>query len=442
MDDDLQQAIAFVKSGQKKQGGQILAEIVKRQPNNESAWLWLADCVNTNQQKIFCLNKALEINPQNDAARKFIQKLQSDQEQQFQFVDNPPAVSQNAVQFIQANCPYCDGELRVPSNRQNIKCMFCGGDIIVQGNNLVALKPKNTSDHLLSLALAAEEATNYEEAYKYYSQVLEQDSSISVAWIGKGISAGWLSSAQGQRIDEAMTCITKGLDSNNNDTKWIEHAALSLIHITQSYTKVICEYLTEVYEAEVSPRSNGVLLDPVMAGVIIGARRPGAEKKVSTEFWQTHRPVITRASNYAWNLFPSIEIATGIYNIINFVNKSVLSSGVKSGFEEGFQKTRLTIKDKFPQWQPPKSKKEWCFIATATMGDYNHPYVIRLREYRDKNLLHNNVGKVIVQTYYRVSPPIAKIIERNSFLRMLSLYLIIKPSIFLVNLVFSHKNRV
>jgi hypothetical protein len=95
MDDNLQQAIALIKSGQKKQGGQILAEIVKQQPNNESAWLWLAHCVNTNQQKIYCLNKALEINPQNGAALTAIQKLQEENEvPQLQFADNRPVENQ------------------------------------------------------------------------------------------------------------------------------------------------------------------------------------------------------------------------------------------------------------------------------------------------------------------------------------------------------------
>jgi len=92
MDDDLQKAITLIKSGQKKQGGQILAEIVQQQPNNETAWLWLAHCVTTNQQKIYCLNKALEINPQNGSALLAIQNLQEKQE--YQFVDNSSITEQ------------------------------------------------------------------------------------------------------------------------------------------------------------------------------------------------------------------------------------------------------------------------------------------------------------------------------------------------------------
>jgi tetratricopeptide (TPR) repeat protein len=223
MNDDLQNAITLVKSGQKKQGGQILADMVKQQPNNETAWLWLVQCVNTDQQKIFCLNKVLEINPQHEGARKFLQKLQSNQAPQFQFADDLPHIS----------------------------------DMLVQDNRPLPLEHQSNIDHLLTLALAAEEAKNHEEAYKYYSQVLEQDAGVSIAWIGKGISAGWLSSAERQRMDEALTCITRGLDSNHRDAKWIKHAAFSLIHITESYTIAICKYLEDKYDAEVSPRSSG-----------------------------------------------------------------------------------------------------------------------------------------------------------------------------------------
>jgi len=426
MEGDLQRAISLIKSGQKKQGGKILVELVKQQPKNESAWLWLSDCVNDNKQKIFCLNRALEINPNNNEVRKVIQKLRSE-EQDIQFIDNPP------VEFEKLNCPYCNGELRVPNNRHNIKCMYCGEEIIIQGSKLVALKTKNSVDHLLSLAVVAEEAKNYNEAYKYYSQVLEQDAGVSIAWIGKGISAGWLSSVQNQRLDEAVTCIAKGINSNS-DAKLIERVAINLIRMTQSYTKVVCEYLDEVYNLEISPNSGGVLLDPLMAGAIIGARRPTAEKKVNNEFWQIHRVVIMRASNYAWRIFPSIEVATGIYKVIDIVNANQsLGSGVQSGFEEGFNKTKIDIKDKLPHWKPPKRKKG-CFIATATMGDYNHPYVVTLRNFRDKYLLSNHAGKLIVQIYYYFSPPLAQIIETRTFLKKLSLYLIILPSILFVNI--------
>ena len=40
--DKLQQAIALINSGDKKGGQNLLVDIVNSDPNNETAWLWLA----------------------------------------------------------------------------------------------------------------------------------------------------------------------------------------------------------------------------------------------------------------------------------------------------------------------------------------------------------------------------------------------------------------
>ena len=76
MDDNLKQAITFIKSGDKKRGGQLLAEIVKKDPRNLSAWLWLSSCVSNDEQRIYCLKKVLEIDPNHQAALSALSRLQ------------------------------------------------------------------------------------------------------------------------------------------------------------------------------------------------------------------------------------------------------------------------------------------------------------------------------------------------------------------------------
>jgi hypothetical protein len=44
---------------------------------NEAAWLWLSSAVETDDERIGCLEKALEINPANDAARRGLEHLQA-----------------------------------------------------------------------------------------------------------------------------------------------------------------------------------------------------------------------------------------------------------------------------------------------------------------------------------------------------------------------------
>jgi hypothetical protein len=58
-----------------------------------------------------------------------------------------------------------------------------------------------------------------------------------------------------------------------------------------------------------------------------------------------------------------------------------------------------------------------CFIATAAFGSYQAPEVILLRKFRDRILLACAPGRLFVQFYYRVSPPIADFIGRDDSLK-------------------------
>lgn len=54
-----------------------------------------------------------------------------------------------------------------------------------------------------------------------------------------------------------------------------------------------------------------------------------------------------------------------------------------------------------------------CFIATAAYGSYLHDDVVVLRKFRDQYLMTNRIGQVLVDFYYRVSPPAAAFIQNK-----------------------------
>ena len=58
-----------------------------------------------------------------------------------------------------------------------------------------------------------------------------------------------------------------------------------------------------------------------------------------------------------------------------------------------------------------------CFIATAAYGTPMAKEIEILREFRDKYLMTNPVGKGLVEFYYRVSPPIGEFITKHPSLK-------------------------
>jgi hypothetical protein len=71
--------------------------------------------------------------------------------------------------------------------------------------------------------------------------------------------------------------------------------------------------------------------------------------------------------------------------------------------------------------------KKGCFIATATMGDYDHPVVMDLRMFRDNWLLKRDWGVRFTNWYYTHGPKAAHIIEKSFFLRRLTFIFVVKP---------------
>ena len=65
--------------------------------------------------------------------------------------------------------------------------------------------------------------------------------------------------------------------------------------------------------------------------------------------------------------------------------------------------------------QPKPAQK--CFIATAAYGTPLAEEIDILRKWRDESLMKLKSGKLFINTYYMISPPIADIIAKSSSMR-------------------------
>lgn len=71
----LKQGIELIRSGDIPSGLRIMAEIVKQDPQNDMAWVWLSACYTETERKLYCLNRAVRINPRNPLALEGLSHL-------------------------------------------------------------------------------------------------------------------------------------------------------------------------------------------------------------------------------------------------------------------------------------------------------------------------------------------------------------------------------
>jgi hypothetical protein len=75
MEEQLGRGIALAKAGKKSAARNILAQVVKDAPRSVPGWLWLASVVETQEQQRYCLERALQLNPQNEAVRQALAQM-------------------------------------------------------------------------------------------------------------------------------------------------------------------------------------------------------------------------------------------------------------------------------------------------------------------------------------------------------------------------------
>jgi hypothetical protein len=127
--------------------------------------------------------------------------------------------------------------------------------------------------------------------------------------------------------------------------------------------------------------------------------------------------------------------------VLDFGDDSIGAAYLSSLYlikQEGLNKTSMLKYDTsdFNLKQSNQSKgSSGCFIATATMGSYDHPEVMQLRNFRDNWILEKKWGEGFVAWYYHYGSIAAKSIEKSYVLKKLSYLLIVKPLIYLSRVV-------
>jgi len=66
----IRQAIQAIQNDDTETGKQLLAQVLRADPTNVEAWLWMSDVVDSDEKKRDCLRQVLALDPQNQTARR------------------------------------------------------------------------------------------------------------------------------------------------------------------------------------------------------------------------------------------------------------------------------------------------------------------------------------------------------------------------------------
>ncbi|HEY89313.1 MAG TPA: hypothetical protein G4N98_06215 [Thermoflexia bacterium] len=132
----LQQAIAAARAGRKAEAWRLLAQVLHQNQRNELAWLWLSSVVDSEEQRVKCLENVLMINPNNTAARNGLAQLQAR-------IGAAPATTRPATSPSTVRCPHCGTPNRIGS----LFCKKCGQSLEQTKPSPTALPPVTPCPH-------------------------------------------------------------------------------------------------------------------------------------------------------------------------------------------------------------------------------------------------------------------------------------------------------
>jgi len=202
----LSQAIHYFKTGQKNSATHLLIELLRQEPNNEVALLWLAACVDKQDQKRDCLYRVLAINPNNTNAQKALAEI----ELQYSKTND---VTTNFGVILK--CPSCGSVMGSPDYTGLVQCGYCGTSITYHPPSK-AVETKNI-DRFVEICKSSLSGRNFNEVIIYCNKILEIDPKNFSAWIYKATATYNLTTEDDERFDEAVECCKQAekIDSVN-----------------------------------------------------------------------------------------------------------------------------------------------------------------------------------------------------------------------------------
>ena len=272
-----------------------------------------------------------------------------------------------------------------------------------------------------------------EEALNYYNKVLEEDTSYSAAWFGKGSALINTSKIGDIKMSGTITSFKNAVKYSKNKDDMKKAVANRLAELCPGFFNTIANHYMEFSETDNATKEFVTRYIQIESGLAYALECDPESEKVADACISMRRTCFIAKPENAWHNKPPEDLVKkgewGNY-VIGYHSISQLPYN--------FSRKYIDLKKKLnPDWEPGSdlfSKKSGtCFIATATMGSYNHPTVLQLQFFRDAYLIQRKWGRSLTNLYYKWGPYPANVISKSYVLRKLSYFSIVRPLAFIAS---------
>lgn len=124
-----------------------------------------------------------------------------------------------------------------------------------------------------------------------------------------------------------------------------------------------------------------------------------------------------RNENRTFKISRIIEV-DGVKNSSSYTPRtSTPSYSSSSGYSSSSTRSSTSSYHTPSSHSSSRSKSnEGCYIATMAYGDYDHPQVIILRNFRDQALSKSFWGRAFIDLYYSISPKLVSILQGHKLI--------------------------
>lgn len=344
------------------------------------------------------------------------------------------------MSLVNVKCPNCGAEIQLDSSREEGFCSYCGSKVLVkEAINKVKIDKSGDIQNFLQLAESALNSNNYEECLTYANKALEVDSNNSRAWILKMKAVDVMGSIKNHlRISEFQETGLKAVASANGNDEILKEVYL-LFLIKAKIAIQFCNNQIRDVENLRKYHTNMMLLDFDHASEktsqfdesminnidMISKKAVDLKNCIPIDFITSNNvycKIVTEMAEAYVSYSEGFNDRLNIYG--HHLADSAISARkyildlIKKGLPEE-QFANVDVSRINNEQVTQKQGAQGCYIATAVYGAYDCPEVWTLRRYRDFTLDKTWYGRLLIKSYYKISPFLVRYFGNTSLFRLL-----------------------